>query len=225
MEQAGYKVLYMNLERGELTLEGTDITEVPVKNFEKFTYILDRIIEKRKEKIVLFDTIFVDSAKEFIKQLLKSLRSESKAVKSGNQDANVSSLREYMKAVTNVDEVFEKLAELPINFVFVTPEDYDTNEMNERLWMPDLPKGTRNSFYQYCDGVWRLSKDRKGRRWLQTDGSDDVHAKTRVPAVMRSLPRMIPDPDISQIFDYWSRKIDFLPEWETTKTNDEEEED
>lgn len=222
MQQAGFRPFYINMEDGDLTLEGADMVATRVKSYERFTFVIDKLIEMRQQKKNFFDTIAIDSATQFVKAVLKYMLRTSEAVQKGNQSADVAAPRDYLRSITGIDNVFEKLGELPFNFVFLAIDDYEEDRLKRRLWQPVMFKGARASFYQYCDGIFRLTKDEEGRRFLQTDGTDDVHAKIRVPIkfIQNDKPRpplMIEDPDLSDIFKYWASDPDkdFYYPWGT----------
>lgn len=212
------RVFYMNLERGETTLEGANIVAYDCRTFARLKFVLGRLKKVYDEqKAIPFDFLFIDSATELTKVLVRGLASEAfdkmqKGDKTGLQSTgnpNKPSLDMYNEAMVETDKTLMWLKDLPVNVIFTAIDTFEKDENGYLFYMPEMSKGVRQSYYQYCDLVGYLGKDDRGFRYLQTDMLKTIKAKCRNPIHLPSpVPPTIYAPDVGDIFRYFGGKYD-----------------
>lgn len=105
--------------------------------------------------------------------------------------------------------------ELPCYIILVAWETDIEKSDTRHKWTPAFTAKLANEMPGMVNDVYRLSVNREGNRVLQTGLSGDVVAKDRT----RKLPKMLENPTMPLIHQYWSGTLVKSPEDDKPKTS------
>lgn len=156
--------IIISSEAGLLSLASRDVPYVEIKRIEDFDRAY-RMVSKSDHK-----TICIDSLSEIAEVLLKKLKDEAK-------DPRQAYLQ-MAEAMLNMIRNFRDLKSRHV--VFVTKMDSRLDDVDVMQHKPVLPGQMLNAQLPYfVDELFCMIQDRKGERWLQTEGDRNRICKDR----------------------------------------------
>lgn len=202
--QARYlpQCLFYNIERGDASLYGGDITAVDVRSWKKFGAVTKRVVDLQNEGKNPFLNIFIDSATELAKIHLRAMAAED-AKSNANLSPNQPMLSRYLDAMVDHDNMLMWFKDVQLNVIFTAISEYEKDDLGKMLWLPKMPKSIRDSFFQYSDGIIYLDKDMEGNRYFLTQGTPNISAKLRNPLHMTPVPTKVYNPNVADIIRYF----------------------
>ena len=185
------ETLIINVDAGIKTLEGKGFyVFTPSEDLRELTNLYEFL---RTDKHP-FKYLFLDNFSELEKYLLVKLGMERKIDFWRQKEwGDVAQLeREWMR-------LFRELTEERKMDIFFIAWDMILENEEETIIQPMLMRAVAREFAGIVDNVFYLKTDRKGERYLYTEGNSPL-AKTRVPAGEKNpLPTVIKNPNLFEV--------------------------
>lgn len=156
------------------------------------------------EELGKYKTWIIDSVTELEEMNLEAIRT-------GKAKNAMLELQDYGKNTNGLIYVFRRLRDLPVNVYFLALEEDiivggGQNAVPKGV-RPALTKKLAKKIMGYVDYIHYLYVDEQGNRWLYTNPTTKIEAKTRGPSFATRLENQLPsNPTLSDVVDiYYDR--------------------